>query len=70
MSCVQPLLGLQGKNIGHANTPGNALLGGFSFEGRVTPLLLKLGVDSGEISRVNMSRWQERATINHPGAIG
>lgn len=32
----------------------------------VTPLLLKLGVDSGEISRVNMVRWQERATINTP----
>lgn len=36
VSCIQPLLGLQGKNIGQANTPGNALLGGFSFEGSDT----------------------------------
>lgn len=53
MSCIQPLLGLQGKNVGHTNSPGNVLLGGFSFEGRVTPL--RLEVDSGEIRRVNMS---------------
>lgn len=53
MSCIQPLLRLQGKNIGHANTPGNATLGGFPFERRVTLLLLTLGVDSGVISRVN-----------------
>ena len=70
MSCSQPLLGLQGKNIGHANTLGNVPRGGFSFEGRVTLLLLKLGFDSGQISRVNTLRWQERATINQPGAVG
>lgn len=70
MSCIQALLGLQGKNVGHTITPGNALLGGFSFEGRVTLLLLNPGFDSGKISRVNMPWWQERATINHPGAVG
>lgn len=51
---LQPLLGLQGKNIGQANSPGSA---GFPFEGRVTLLPASPGFDSGKIRRANTPWW-------------